>query len=108
MILSLPHKNAAAGSVPSLSTLTCTPTQTNVYSTNSLAGFSSEPDIPNSKSYANFLKHGLHSSTSTGHMNEGSAEFKKTSICYNKTNITMFLGDKFRLYNVEVKFIKIF
>jgi hypothetical protein len=41
-------------------------------------------------------------------MNEDSAEFKKTRICYNKTNIIMFLGDKFRLYNVEVKFIKIF
>jgi hypothetical protein len=79
-----------------------------MYSANSLAHFSSEPDIPNPKSYANFLKRRSHNSTSAGHMIEDSAEFKKTRICYNKTTITMFLGDKFRLYDVDVKFIKIF
>jgi len=41
-------------------------------------------------------------------MIEDSAEFKKTRICYNKTTIPMFLGDKFRLYDMDVKFIKIF
>jgi hypothetical protein len=79
-----------------------------MYSANSLAGFSSEPDIPNPKSHANFLKHTLHSSTSTGHVKEDSAEFKKIRICYNNTTITMFLGHKFRLYDIDVKFIKTF
>jgi hypothetical protein len=36
-------------------------------------------------------------------MIEDCAEFKKTRIFYNKTTKTMFLGHKFRLYDVDVK-----